>query len=607
MPDSSPVRKLQITLLQERAAGTFARVYLARARAPDGLTRIVAVKVLREKWANTAEVLTRTRDEAQLLARLQHPHILRVEAITEVEGQTAIVMEFVHGADLGQILDHLKARNAHFPCRTVFEIAELIMGALAAAYFKVPIGMAEPLRVVHRDIKPSNIMISSEGALKVLDFGTARFDAVERAARTEAIRFGSLKYMSSERREGDRGDHSSDVYSLGLMLLEFLHGDTLPTLPIERADHDLEIQRRIGQVEDLGLPNDGWDASLRQTLGRMLAYDSHQRLDAQQCVKLFRAFKEQAAGDSLAAFAENVVSPMVGNVFAAPDDGKMTGAKFELEAPPSGFSPLEPDPPTETATPAESAKIMLGNLETKAMARAPAAQQQAPVVVAKPGFAFGNLSVDDVEALPAHDGPNPFKEGTGPIDVSGGGHRLETAETVDCEAFVQTPAPPAAPPTDPAEVTKRLDAKKDRSRWIYGALGCAFVSLLLGIGGAVAYSLIGPARQAIQAREAEANPDALIYAGLAGHVTVSISAGDPTVQWVRLMDGEGNTLITARPDGAAQIPEGNYTLRVKVVARPTLSKEISIKEETMLSCKPATMGRVKCTDGSGSRTILLKP
>jgi hypothetical protein len=186
-------------------------------------------------------------------------------------------------------------------------------------------------------------------------------------------------------------------------------------------------------------------------------------------------------------------------------------------------------------------------------------------------------------------------------------HRLETEETADCEIVVQPPLPPAAPPTEPAEVTKRLDAKKDRSRWLYGALGCACVSLLLGIGGAVAYSLIGPAREAIQARKTEANPDANIYAGLAGDVTVSISAGDPTVQWVRLMDQEGNTLISARPDGAAQIPAGTYTLSVKVVARPALAREISVKEETMLSCKPATMGRVKCTDGSGSRTILLKP
>jgi serine/threonine-protein kinase len=127
---------------------------LARATDSGGLSRIVAVKVLKERWTDTADVLARTRDEAMLLASLQHQNIVRVEAITEIEGLPAIIMEFVHGIDLSQLIGALAQRNTIPPPRAIFEIAEHIASALAAAWFKVPIGKTEPLRVVHRDIKP---------------------------------------------------------------------------------------------------------------------------------------------------------------------------------------------------------------------------------------------------------------------------------------------------------------------------------------------------------------------------------------------------------------------------------------------------------------------
>ena len=103
MPNA-PTGRREITLLQERSSGTFADVHLARATDSGGLNRIVAVKVLKERWIETSDVLDRTRDEAQLLASLQHQNILRVEAITEIDERPAIIMEFVHGLDLAQLL-----------------------------------------------------------------------------------------------------------------------------------------------------------------------------------------------------------------------------------------------------------------------------------------------------------------------------------------------------------------------------------------------------------------------------------------------------------------------------------------------------------------------
>ena len=81
-------------------------------------------------------------------------------------------------------------------------------------------------------------MLSTEGEVKVLDFGTARFTHETRIAKTGVLRFGSMKYMSPERRVGDRGEHPSDIYALGLVIIEMLQGELLPLLPLDRHEHD---------------------------------------------------------------------------------------------------------------------------------------------------------------------------------------------------------------------------------------------------------------------------------------------------------------------------------------------------------------------------------
>ncbi|RME26108.1 MAG: serine/threonine protein kinase, partial [Deltaproteobacteria bacterium] len=301
-------QRLEITLLQERSAGTFARVYLAEARGSGGLSRVVAVKVIKEQWSDSAEILSRSRDEARLLSRLQHRNILRVEALAQVDGQPALVMEFVDGVDLRELILGLAERGERIPPRSLYTVLAAAASALAAAYEEIPLTMSGPLRVVHRDIKPSNIMISRQGEVKVLDFGTARFDLTERQASTGAMRFGSLKYMSPERRDGARGDHPSDVYALGLVALEMLLGELLPVLPVGTAEHDALLEDILGRLPDPGLPDARWDDALKQTLRGMVAADPARRLHASQVVPLFRSFADNATGESLEVFASRAMA-----------------------------------------------------------------------------------------------------------------------------------------------------------------------------------------------------------------------------------------------------------------------------------------------------------
>ena len=195
-------QKLWITLLQVWAAGAFSRVYRAEARSVGGQSRVVAVKLIDGPWSAALGILTQTRDEARLLARLQHRNILRVEALAEVDGQPALVMEFVDGLDLQQLMEHLAMDGRSMPRRAVYEVMGACVSAIAAAWEAVPPDASGPLRVVHGDLKPSNIMVSMQGDVKVVDFGAARFDTPDRQARAHALFSTDTRYLSPERRLG---------------------------------------------------------------------------------------------------------------------------------------------------------------------------------------------------------------------------------------------------------------------------------------------------------------------------------------------------------------------------------------------------------------------
>ncbi len=353
--------QLSLTMLQERSAGTFARIYLAEAQGQDGLSRIVAVKVLKEQWLESEELIRRTRDEALLLARLRHKNILRVEAMTQIDGNPAIVMEFVDGVDLSQLIESKDGEITAFPPRAAYRIAMETASALHAAWARVPYGQTEPLRVVHRDVKPPNIMISVEGEVKVLDFGTARFTHDLRMAKTGMMRFGSMKYMSPERRNGARGEHSCDVYSLGLVIIEMLQGEMLPLLPIDANEHDDALNEIITNLDNLGLPDDAWEDSIRQALTCMCTASPDRRLSAEQVIDLMRAFTDNAHGDSLDAFAHKRVTQVARSIFGSKEQGVLTGSQvfIQIDGPEPGIRPLDTLPAPSTIQPLDDSSEII--------------------------------------------------------------------------------------------------------------------------------------------------------------------------------------------------------------------------------------------------------
>ena len=175
--------------------GSFGTVCVARVRN-DPLRRKVALKILKGEYTANPKIMNRTRDEARLLSRINHPNIVRVERLMEVGGRPGVVMEHVEGASLDKLL--LRYRTG-LPPEIAIELVRQSLIALHVAYADAVGHDGQPLRVIHRDIKPSNILLSIHGAVKVVDFGIAKGNFEGREAETESVVMGSRPYMAPER------------------------------------------------------------------------------------------------------------------------------------------------------------------------------------------------------------------------------------------------------------------------------------------------------------------------------------------------------------------------------------------------------------------------
>jgi eukaryotic-like serine/threonine-protein kinase len=199
-------------------AGGMGDVYRAR---DTRLGRDVAIKVLPAAFTSDPDRLARFEREARALAALNHPHIGAIYGVEEATGARALVLELIDGETLGdRIVRGLRVREA-------VAIALQIVAALDAAHEK---------GVVHRDLKPSNVMIASDGTVKVLDFGLAKFDGpaasadftrsptIAVSATNEGLIVGTAPYMSPEQARGQTVDKRTDIWAFGCVLYEMLTG-----------------------------------------------------------------------------------------------------------------------------------------------------------------------------------------------------------------------------------------------------------------------------------------------------------------------------------------------------------------------------------------------
>lgn len=199
--------------------GGMANVYLAEDTI---LNRKVAVKVLRGDLANDEKFIRRFQREAQSVANLSHPNIVEVYDVEEEEGQHYIVMEYIEGKTLKQLLQ----KRGSLTLSEVIDIMLQLTDGLAHAH---------DAYIIHRDIKPQNIMIQDDGLVKITDFGIAMALNATQLTQTNSV-MGSVHYLPPEQANGKSSTIKSDIYSLGILMYELITG----SVPF-KGDNAVEI------------------------------------------------------------------------------------------------------------------------------------------------------------------------------------------------------------------------------------------------------------------------------------------------------------------------------------------------------------------------------
>jgi len=263
--------------------------------------RRVAVKVMREGLDATADLVARQKDEARLLGLLAHDGIVQVLDLAEVEGRPAVVMEYVEGVDLADLIKSTLPRR--IPARVALELVAGTASALDAAYNSVSAVTGQPLRVIHRDIKPANILVTIHGRVKVLDFGVAKADFA-RDGHTTNGGWGTPRFMSPEQWLGDLYGAPVDVYALGVTLFELVADRPWERPPLARTSFEANVAHQLDAQADV-------PESVLALIAAMTAFEPADRPSAGQVHEACEALASEVGGDSLTRFARAEVPALV--------------------------------------------------------------------------------------------------------------------------------------------------------------------------------------------------------------------------------------------------------------------------------------------------------
>lgn len=195
-------------LLELIGQGGMADVYLAKDII---LNRTIAIKILRTSLAKDPIYVTRFQREASAAAALSHKNIVEIYDVGEDEDKYYIVMEYVPGTTLKELI--LKRGALHYV--EAIDIMKQVVGGIAKAH---------QLGIIHRDLKPQNILVTDSGVAKIADFGIASMQSLEQVTQTEVI-MGSLHYLAPEIARGEKATVQSDIYALGIAFYELLRGE----------------------------------------------------------------------------------------------------------------------------------------------------------------------------------------------------------------------------------------------------------------------------------------------------------------------------------------------------------------------------------------------
>ncbi|HVV88682.1 MAG TPA: serine/threonine-protein kinase, partial [Kofleriaceae bacterium] len=211
--------------MRQIAVGGMAEIHLAKTRDGGGAERFVALKMIHPNFAEDEQFIEMLIDEARISIQLHHPNIAHTFDLGRFGETYYLIMEFVDGADLYKILRRGSERDVVTPVDVAAYVVKEVAYGLDYAHHRAD-EQGRPLQIIHRDVSPQNVIVSYDGAIKLVDFGIAK--AASKAQQTAAgVIKGKYYYMSPEQALGEPLDQRTDVFSAGIVLYELLSGQML--------------------------------------------------------------------------------------------------------------------------------------------------------------------------------------------------------------------------------------------------------------------------------------------------------------------------------------------------------------------------------------------
>ena len=312
MSDKKFQRFGKYLILDHLVDGGMAKICRARYLGEQA-NKMVAVKMVQPQFSNDEAFVRMFQDELNITFGMLHPNIMQVYDYGKTNGQLYTAMEYIHGANLKQYLDRLKEKKVVFPVEiSCYIISQVCLGLHYAHTFTDKL-TGKPYNIVHRDISPHNIMLTYDGAVKVIDFGIAKANTNSEATQAGTIK-GKLSYLAPEYLDGLELDARYDEFAVGITLWEMLCSRKL-----FQANNDLAVLKQIQACKIIApseinpsVPKE-LDAIVMKALSKDRAhrYENLDQMNRALVRFLYSTYPEFNASD-LKSFADDLFSVEIG-------------------------------------------------------------------------------------------------------------------------------------------------------------------------------------------------------------------------------------------------------------------------------------------------------
>ena len=262
-------------VVKKLAVGGMAELFLALRSSHEGFKRLVVVKRIRPERASDPQLTTMFLDEARLGASVYHPHLVQVLDLGQHEGTYYMVLEYVRGPSLQDLLE--TSGQLGLPMDVALTVAIALCEGLHHLHSRTD-GLGRSMMIVHRDLNPKNVVVSYDGAVKLIDLGVAKSQESVYETATGVIK-GTYGYMAPEQLLSRKDvDHRADIFALGVLLYEMTLG--VHPFGLETVDQLIEMVRK-GEFAHPSTLYEGFPAALATLICRCLEVDPGRRpLDA---------------------------------------------------------------------------------------------------------------------------------------------------------------------------------------------------------------------------------------------------------------------------------------------------------------------------------------